>query len=60
MRKKGSYGGIFAPIINSILHEVARNILVQAKEKKAYRGGARIGLWRRVVQGKDRHSKERR
>ena len=60
MRKKGNYGGFIAPIINGFMHEVARNILVQGKKKKAYRGGARIGIWRRVVQAKDRHSKERR
>lgn len=48
------YGGLFGPILRGMLHSAVRAILVQKGDKKAYRGGARIGPARKIVQGKDR------
>jgi len=58
-RGKGSYGGFLTPFFNGIKDAIARQILVQAGRKKAYRGGARIKPMRRMVQGKDKPTKER-
>ena len=42
MSRRGGYaGGFLQPIINAVLHQITRSLLVALGLKKGYRGGAR-------------------
>lgn len=54
------YGGFLGPILSSIAHVAARQLLIGMGRKEPHRGGARIKTARRLTQGKDKygHKKE--
>ena len=48
-RRRGYSGGFLQPIVNAVMHQVTRSLLVALGLKKAYRGGARISKARNMV-----------
>lgn len=61
MARRGGYaGGFLQPIINAILHQMTRSLLVALGLKKGYRGGARISKMRNTVDPWYDRKKERR
>lgn len=49
MSRRGYASGFLKPVIDAVLHQVTRSILVGMGLKKGYRGGARISRARNVV-----------